>query len=396
MTQDRTIFTPLSLLLFAGVSFLPVYIFESGGMQPTHLLLALFSVFVLFQRDFRKESWSLLLLALAAHVFIVEAFHGIAQGGDIKGTVNGAYFLYNFLLTAAVANHTERNGLKPLYVGVLVAASLATFTVAFTGVNLRDISETGRETGTFNNPNQLGFFSCCLLSTAYFLYNVKRMSYVLVACLMITAVFLAVVSLSKAAMIANGAVILLSLKPRFTKANLALWIVGIAAAILMLLQLHERGVFDGYLFVQRLQALSAESDSSLAARGYFVVLDAPAHQLLFGMGSSSIRSIIGHEVHSTLGSALNSYGIIGLVLMAAIFIIWTLKIYRHFGVVGVISIVSPSMLYGITHNGSRFVFFWILLASTIGYIHRVSKTSEIPAPVRAPTVGNLSDPGKTA
>lgn len=376
MLKEGHIRELLSLLLFAGIALLPVYIFSSGDIQPAHMILALFSVFLLAKRGFLTEGWSLLLLILSLHVFVVEATYSVVRGGEARGMLNAAYFFYTFLLTAAATVHTERVGLKPFYFGMLIATSIATLTVVASGVDLQDISETGRETGTFNNPNQLGFLSVCLLSSSYFLYTTKRISYFLAVILFGTALFLSIVSLSKAAMLANGVVIFFALKPRPTKVNLLVWIVGFFVAIFILSYLYNSGAFNNYLFIQRIQALSTESDSSLASRGYFTVFSAPWYQIVFGMGADNIRFAIGHEVHSTLGSALNAYGIVGFLLMFTLLASWALKIHRHFGIIGTISIVGPSMLYGITHNGSRFVFFWILFATTIGYIRRVNNASE--------------------
>src|SRR5690606_1287440 len=71
----------------------------------------------------------------------------------------------------------------------------------------------GRAVGTFNNPNQLGYFSVCILSLAYLLYRDEYLSYFAAFVVFVIAIFLSITSLSKAAMIANFIVAFMVLKP---------------------------------------------------------------------------------------------------------------------------------------------------------------------------------------
>ena len=87
--------------------------------------------------------------------------------------------------------------------------------------------------------------------------------------------------------------------------------------------------------------------------------------MLFGLGSQNAREIIGHEVHSTLGSVLNNYGLIGLTLFGTVIFSWAKRIWNAHGFIGLICMVGPPMLYGITHNGTRFTFFWLLFAASL-------------------------------
>jgi hypothetical protein len=121
--------------------------------------------------------------------------------------------------------------------------------------------------------------------------------------------------------------------------------------------------------------MMSESDSSLESRGYFILLEGNAFNALFGMGGAEVERVLGHEVHSTLASVASIFGFVGLRLFVGVLSIWASRIYRHFGFIGLVCIVGAPMLYGITHNGTRFVVFWVLFATTLGYIKRVDRVT---------------------
>ena len=79
-----------------------------------------------------------------------------------------------------------------------------------------------------------------------------------------------------------------------------------------------------------------------------------------------IEEIVGHEVHSTLGAVLNTYGIIGFTLFGSVIVIWAKRLWKAYGLIGFVCLFVPTMLYGLTHNGTRFTFFWVLFAASIG------------------------------
>ena len=64
-----------------------------------------------------------------------------------------------------------------------------------------------------------------------------------------------------------------------------------------------------------------------------------------------------HEIHSTFLTILFSYGLFGAAAFAAA--IW--RLYR-LSSAGTFLYVIPPFVYGLTHNGLRFSFLWLLLA----------------------------------
>jgi hypothetical protein len=255
-------------------------------------------------------------------------------------------------------------------------------TVWISGVDLREFTEIGRSTGTFNNPNQLGYFSVCLLSLTYLLYRHGELSYRLATLIFIASLFLAIASLSKAAMVANFAVIFLALKPSGSRVAVALWAGLVPIGLSLAWWLLSTGAMDDYLFKQRLASMAYEADSSLQSRGYLAFLQGDASQLLLGLGTTEVIKIVGHEVHSTLGSILNSYGLLGLMIFGGAMLIWARDLWRAYGLVGLVCIAGPAMLYGITHNGVRFTIFWLLFASSLAMARRegaqLANSSRVP------------------
>ena len=359
------------VLLFLGVALLPLYVFGSGGIQPAHAVLTAFIGVALMSYGFNTKVWAVLLGAMFVHSVFVEGVYSI-RGGDPWLIINSVYFLYNFLLSVAVYEFVRRNGLGAIKSGLMIAAIVAVGTVVLSGVDLREISETGRAMGTFNNPNQLGYFSVCLLSLTYLLYWHGELSYRLAVVLFLASLFLAIASLSKAAMVANFAVIFLALKPMASRSTLAPWAALTAMSIAVMFWMASRGFFDDYLFMHRLVNMAYESDSSLASRGYLAFLEGNTMQFLVGLGSARVDEIVGHEVHSTLGSIFNTYGILGFALFGGALLIWGIRLWGAYRLMGLICLAGPALLYGITHNGIRFTIFWLLFSASLAMASRRS------------------------
>lgn len=361
--------SPERVLLTLAIALFPFYIFPSGGIQPSHLAFLFLSFVAIHRYGIPKQGWMLLLVFLAAYSFLIEAIAGTIAGNP-RHLINSAYFLFNYLLVVGVYQVVLRHGASTLKAGVLAATTFAVISVHLSGVDLREMGEGGRPTGTFNNPNQLGFFSVCILSLSYLLYLEKQISFPTMLGLLAASIFLAIASLSKAAMLANFAVLAFALRPGKGKTGVALWaalaIVGIGGVIYLL----ATGYFDQFLFYNRIANMAQEQDSSLVERGYIAFLEGNILQIIFGMGSPEVHRIVGHEVHSTFASVWNVYGIFGFVPVLLIFVIWGQTLNRTYGLAGTIALMGPAILYGITHNGIRFSIFWLLLAGSMAAAKR--------------------------
>ena len=369
------------LLLTVGVALLPVYVFSSGGVQPAHMILAMFAMAVLLRKGIPAEIWVIFLAAISFYSFFVESFYTIA-GGMPASLINSLFFFYNFFLVAAIYSYCCRYGLSALAPGVIAACAIAMLAVSVTGVSLQE-SGQGRATGTFNNPNQLGYFSVCILSLAYLLYRHGHLKYIVAVGMFLVAIFLSIASLSKAAMIANFVVAFLALKPARSASstnnkilNICIaffWLSLVMFGVTAILVFYLQDAFDEFLFIQRLQGIAQESDSSLQSRGYFAFLSGNSLQIIFGLGADGTAEIVGHEVHSTLASVFNNNGIVGFLLFSGALLVWALNLWRAYGFVGMCCLAGPAMLYGITHNGTRFTVFWVLFGASMAMAYRIIK-----------------------
>lgn len=357
------------ILLAIGIAFFPIYVFPSGNVQPAHAILALFAVVVLVREGMPYTAWTVLMGAMLMHVLVVETFYvGFThQEPQFKPI---AFWLYNLLFAASLYVYALKRDLHPVKIGLLCAAVLALTTVLASGVQLERAAPVERAVATFNNPNQLGYFSVCLLSLTYLLSREGKIGLIFTIGLNGVSIFLSIVSLSKAAMLANFAVIAFVAKPDRGVSNILGWATAVALLAAVMMWSLNAGKFDGLRFFHHLTTMGEENDSSLAARGYFVFLEGNLAQFVFGIGKQNVREMHGNEVHSTLASALANYGVFGFLLFSGVILIWSRAVLRAYGVAGVLCLISPAMLYGITHNGSRFTMFWLLVGLSLAMAAR--------------------------
>jgi hypothetical protein len=357
--------SPDRLLLTAAIALLPLYVFPSGNPQPSHLIFLLMSLVVWGRHGLPNESLLQLLAGLAVYSFAIELLAG-AAAEDMRFLIKSAYLLFNLVLVAGVYKLVQQNGVKTLKTGMLIAVTFALVSLYLTGVNLGEIDDQGRDTATFNNPNQLGYFSVCILSLSYLLYIEKVLRFTSLLALVAASTFMAIASLSKAAIIANVVVLLFTLRPRDGRSitKLSRIIIPIVAFSLAVYAVVT-GLLQDFVFFERITNMAGEDDSSLVSRGYIAFLEGSAMQIFFGLGSPEVYRITGREVHSTFADVWNTYGVPGTVLILAIFVRWVSTIYRNYGIISTTVLVGPAILYGITHNGIRFSIFWLLVAGSM-------------------------------
>jgi len=281
------------------------------------------------------------------------------------------YFLFNiliFLTTVTFSIYVEGIESKIKY-GIIFSILITIIGVYYTGFSLSVDSSSElayRAIGTFNNPNQLGYYTICIggIVTLLFLYNIigLKMNILLLGAIF----FLTILSLSKAAMI-SVVFYLLSFGRRFKK----LFILSILLFALIMLNSYEN--FENLKFFQRLADVGSANDDNLERRGYGVLYN-PDFRLLYGWGEGYTNEghegggIGGHygEVHSTLGGMVISYGLLGLSMLFAFMLIVFHKVYQVVGLSYAVVIFMPFLLFGITHNGIRFSIFWIFLGLIYG------------------------------
>jgi len=345
-----------------GLGSMPLYFLPSGLPQLAHLLFLIFALCCLSWlaplRWNNRVHW--LLGALCGYIFTRQCFF-VMTGGVQEALTPIFYILYNILIFAAVYRYLAEYPLNALHAGVLISVIVALLGVALYGFSFVAVEgEPYRTVGTFNNPNQLGYYALCLTGIAaigYLRDGIPRISLIIV---FLGCAFLTVMSLSKAAMIGTLFYVLIFFRWREVRGIIPVFVAILVVVCLIVVYMDTD--MENLKFIQRLGAIGSDTDDNMVSRGYGALLD-PDMRIIYGYGEGYVRNIIGHETHSTLGNILISYGLFGFILIASILFFVFARSVKRFGLIVTIGLLAPSMLYGITHNGFRFTIFWIYLAA---------------------------------
>lgn len=352
------------LLLWSLHLFLfPIYVFQSGLPQPGDLLIVILLPLSLLRWNgklYRDSVVSLRrLVVFVIWVIIINYTWMLLLGkfgfsGKDTFLTLPAYYVFDAATFFVVLLLYQRYGRRFLWLTFHVVLFTVLFQVAFS--MLYKTSHGGRGIVLFNNPNQLGFYA--LLSASLLALGRRRLGISpLKTGLGITAaVYLALLSASKAALLGTGILLLISVisNPR----ALMLAIVGMIIA----------GFVGGPVTdaldktMTRIQAADRyEQYSFFEMRGYDRITNHPEY-LIVGAGEGGLSrfedtSVIGdHELHSSVGTIVFSYGILGTLLFlrflsavlgGAPFRTWLLLL--------------PAGAYSMAHQGLRFTLLWIVL-----------------------------------
>jgi hypothetical protein len=356
-------------LLIAGtflfIALKPFYFWDSGLPQVSDLVLSatILHTFVVALR----RGWSLLGRASITRMAMLFAYYATAvnliamllTNGDASFLYSSAYLTYNaaaLVWILLMLRHHAKSVAYAMVAGILVGLSIQVLMILAAGG-----FGGARATGSFNNPNQLGYYALLCAALLLAAPRVARISNVAIGAGLALSMLTAVASLSKAAILA-ACILLLGLaivgptgsgrpRTRLRTTTLLLGVCAIAAGPRVeWVQSHPlvQNVTDRFT--------ASESDGSLEARGYSRIFQNPEHWL-FGAGEGGFdRFGANIEIHSTLGNLLMSYGAIGVLLFMAILACAAKKS----GLAGVY-ITASILAYGMTHNGIRNTFLWILL-----------------------------------
>jgi len=359
----------LVFLLITGILTSPLYLLPSGSVQIYHGILALMSLMALFHTGgLKTKPVVVLVVAFWAYLIIRQTLFIMASAeADIATllypTLNMAVFLGVYMVLTEVATPRAIKRVLAAIAAVLV------FEIGYIFIENGSLTffmhSNIRSTGTFNNPNQLGYFAllmgCAYVAISSTLQSTKWHGAFFVS----LAYLLATISLSKAAMLAIAPLLLFSLTSwvgEIRSTLLKAFVFTIVPVLLILIALIAFSHFEGLMnseneVIRRLALIGQDSDDTLIARGYALVLN-PDERLVFGYGEGFYNMLYGNEVHSTLANVLTSFGIVGFLLFLAMLlhVVQFRILSQHFG------LVSLVLAYGLTHNGLRNTLFWVFLA----------------------------------
>ena len=395
-----------SLLPFAGLALAIaasiLYVFPAGTPQPGDVLLAITIVMTILLANYTLPALPELYIPLSlflAWVILVNSVWFILIG-DYIFLRKTLFYIYNvaimlFIVSLGVRDYERLR--KVVYWSCIIALLTELGYLEFVYITAKK-----RSLGTFNNPNQMGYWGLLMLACLGVARRREPLRLIDAAALAIGCYIIAQ-TLSRAATAAGLLMALAVAMSGWWKRGAVLVIVGLAvlgggAELLrggVLVQVHEAGIVQG--LQRRLALLSRNPDDplSLWKRGYSRLVEHPEY-LPLGAGEGAFDRLTDvseqasfkgrvpttgssvKEFHSSLGNILMSYGIVGLGLLFAFFFV----VFRNTPTINLLYF-GLIMLYGVTHMGMRDTMLWIFLG--LVYVQGMAENSppdEDVTPVR--------------
>ncbi len=346
----------------------PLYLFKSGLPQPADVIAlvpaALSAMFYIVNTRARPSGPFLPLSLFMLLVGLVNVVHFMVlpDSAFLKSIL---FYGYNALIFGfgCLLLHEDPRGTVRVSIYGFAAALFMQLAV----VLVAPAHNFVRESGWFNNPNQLGYWALLSLACVAVLRGQEKLRIIDVV-LCGVALLLALFSTSKAALACFAILVpLILLGPQSRPLWRLVTVVSVAAALAFSI-MHWGGIGNAVnqvhvlnKTVERFAMLGQDPDDSLEGRGYDRISTYPAY-IFLGAGEGGyarFASGLYHsiELHSGLGTVLFCYGIAGLAL-----ILWFFAaIMRHARLYEIVIGILP-LIYGLTHQNMRFTTFWILLA----------------------------------
>lgn len=363
--------TPPMLLWSLFLIFFPFYVFPSGLPQPADWLLLILLPLMLkgwsghlldmarpFQMLLLFTGYALfinMLWSFALMTFAINLKHGFL--------LSPTFYIYNSAMLFCILRLYQQYRIKFLHVTlgvVMVSLTIQVISALFMS------GYTTRSALFFNNPNQLGYYAllcACMLLLGLHRLNLRtwHVTYGLTACC-----YLALISASKAAL---GSIALLAIPLLFSRIRTMLLAVTVLAVL----------VFTSNPFSEAMEKAQSriENDRThglLEERGYDRILEHPEYWI-FGSGEgdyyrfAETTVIRSHELHSSGATLFFCYGIVGLSLFGAF--CWLAL--RGVGV-RILFIALPAFAYGMTHQGLRFTYMWVMFGMVMATRHHLQST----------------------
>lgn len=371
----------INILVISTLALLPIYIFKSGGYQLVDLSIILCIIAAVLSKSDKDDL--LLNKAYALLPFVIWAillnigYALIYPKMLLEVSYAMVFVLYNFVIFFSfiiLFNRLVNNqNIIYIYIGLIISVFLCFFVKG-------EYEEGLRNALSFNNPNQLGYFSIILMS--YFIvlfdlrynFNLDNTFYrILGAIIIIAAHIFIILSISRASAVAIIILDIWLLKNILKKEIMIDLSFGFIILILFF-------VIYGHSFIKtQLEARpgrniqemdSEEITQSLQERVFRHFTNMRGWQIIVGMGGTGIegdkmgvsllkRDRFAIEVHNTFGAVLKIYGIIGLIFFG----FWIMKMLKYtYPYRTSLFIWFAILMQNMTHNGIRFRSAWIFLA----------------------------------
>ena len=338
---------------------IPIYVLPVGLPQPADLLVVVLAPIALIRWDRRLDIatattikaliWFTLWVALVDYGWAFILWKWTNRRDFI---VHPLYYLFNlalFVSAILIARRDRRLFLRAttriafITIIVQVAASFVYRTKLYRGELF------------FDSPNQLGYYAllcACLFAVTQRPLGTSRLwSAVGVS----GCAYLAVLSASRASL---AGIVLLFFVLVFSSPRMiiACSLIAVALSSLGGPLSHAIDASEDRITHDRFRKLSFAEE-----RGYDRLWNYPQY-LVLGAGEGDYKRFVkegdsGRELHSSFGSVLFGYGIVGMTLFG----IFVVRVVRGASLRSTLMLV-PALVYTIAHQGLRFTMFWVALA----------------------------------
>jgi hypothetical protein len=354
---------------------------EGGMPQPSDFVAAALMLLVFTGRGFYVESSELRLLrafgAFALYVTLINLVWSWAAD-DFGIGYYSLFYVYDFLLLLTLVLLYSR--FKEHLLRVTFYCLVATVFIQLLLSPLVHDAGSLRQRLFFNNDNHLGYYTV-LMGCFFWMYTRHmRVHVALQVSFYGAVVYLSMLSVSRASILALLLLFVLILAERP-------WNLAIAAAVGGVLLLASSLVAEGSslsLEERVLKRLASEGkEESLEMRGYDRLGNHPQY-LILGAGEGGyyrFQSVWPRELHSSFGTLVFCYGIVGTMLF-----VYGVMLACRFSLTWALCL-APVFLFGMAHQGLRFSTFWIVLGSlyciarpACRYLPSLTLPRQAPAP----------------
>lgn len=350
----------LPALFIIGIGLEPVYFLPSGLPQISDWVLitwAGLTILTFPSTAMRAIRYAPMQIAgiLVLYIALVNITWAIYLSNG-RVAFYSLFYIYNFAIVWALVCSvlTDPIGWRKRIISGLVIATammLAMLVVRF------DASQV-RQTAGFNNPNQLGYYALLVFCITLLLFNVWRSGrfWYLVGVTNLMLPFSASLGATAGFSVAYLRV-LLTIRLRRLVRFLA---IAFIVFVVMWGILFYSGWYEhlAWQVQSRLNVADRKMGRFVDERGYSRIWEYPEYTVL-GAGEGAIERFgphHRHELHSTLGTLLFSYGIPGISLF--LLLLWYIGRRK---IPSIWFLMIAPLVYSLTHQGLRTTMFWVFL-----------------------------------
>lgn len=363
-----------AVLLFLGLSLSSFYHFPSGMPQPADFLLLGFAgvmtIMALGDEHLELSPFALFWSLLVFWVLMVSLGWALILESS-RFFIYPAFFFFNFMVGMALLRFLRVYGERAK--GLIQNAVSIALVVAASQVLVQLALGNIRTTGSFNNPNQLAYFSLCGIVVLMLLDDFRpRLRPLVLAGL--AAGVVSILSASSLAAMGGSMLVVVGWVMANTKLvrhfARVLLVVPLLLVVVLLVNLHSEGQIADNLQA-RMDRAPKKVEGMYEERSFDRLFQFPEYAIL-GAGEGERRRFVPyhrHEIHSSYINMLFAYGVPGLGLF--VLVIFTAL---RWAPLHVWAGVSGPLFYSITHNGLRSTLFWLVLV-LCWYLYRQGQAS---------------------